>query len=126
TSRPVPTTSCGGSACCSACCPPSSICRSSRSRWRGWRRPERASSGGRNDDRRPRFAHMTNQFHPSVPIPKFASLRGTLVCELRNQRDTSNLLILVRFLDLKFLNKRAAIIIGTSNPPHYEARSVAI
>jgi hypothetical protein len=24
----------------------------------------------------------------SVPIPKFASLRGTLVCELRNQRDT--------------------------------------
>jgi hypothetical protein len=28
---------------------------------------------------------------PSVPIPKFASLRGTLVCELRNQRDTSNL-----------------------------------
>jgi hypothetical protein len=27
----------------------------------------------------------------SVPIPKFASLRGTLVCELRNQRDTSNL-----------------------------------
>ena len=41
TSAPVPTTSCGGSACCSACCPPSSICRSSRSRWRGsrWRRP---------------------------------------------------------------------------------------
>ena len=29
--------------------------------------------------------------HASVPIPKFASLRGTLVCELRNQRDTSNL-----------------------------------
>ena len=26
-----------------------------------------------------------------VPIPKFASLRGTLVCELRNRRDTSNL-----------------------------------
>ena len=26
-----------------------------------------------------------------VPIPKFASLRCTLVCELRNQRDTSNL-----------------------------------
>jgi hypothetical protein len=26
----------------------------------------------------------------SVPIPKFASLRGTLVCELRNQRDTGN------------------------------------
>ena len=27
----------------------------------------------------------------SVPIPKFASLRGTRVCELWNQRDTSNL-----------------------------------
>ena len=29
-------------------------------------------------------------------------------------------MILVRFLDLKFLHKRAAIIIGTSNPPHYQ------
>ena len=40
-STPARTTSCGGSACCSACCPPSSICRSSRSRWRGsrWRPP---------------------------------------------------------------------------------------
>src|SRR3954468_16019569 len=28
-------------------------------------------------------------------------------------------MILVRFLDLKFLHKRAAIKIGTSNPPHY-------
>src|SRR3954454_5778108 len=28
-------------------------------------------------------------------------------------------MILVRFLDLKFLHKRAAIMIGTSNPPHY-------
>ena len=28
---------------------------------------------------------------PSVPIPKFASLCGALACELRNQRDTSNL-----------------------------------
>ena len=27
-------------------------------------------------------------------------------------------MILVRFLDLKFLHKRAAIMIGTSNPPH--------
>jgi hypothetical protein len=33
----------------------------------------------------------------SVPIPKFASLCGTLVCELRNQRDTSKSMILVRF-----------------------------
>jgi len=29
----------------------------------------------------------------SVPIPQFASLCGTLICELRNRKDTSNLLI---------------------------------
>ena len=33
----------------------------------------------------------------SGPIPKFASLCGTLVCELRNIRTTSNSMILVRF-----------------------------
>jgi hypothetical protein len=43
----------------------------------------------------------------SVPIPKFAFLCGTLVCELRNPRDTSKSMILVRFLDLKFLHVRA-------------------
>ena len=37
---------------------------------------------------------------------------------LRNQRDTSNFIILVRHLDLKFLNELAAIMTGTSNPPH--------
>src|ERR1700704_6346963 len=31
----------------------------------------------------------------SVPIPKFARHRGTPGCELRNQRDTSNVMILV-------------------------------
>ena len=30
----------------------------------------------------------------------------------------SRSMILVRVLDLKFLHKRAAIMIGTSNPPH--------
>src|ERR1700704_3737561 len=54
----------------------------------------------------------------SVPIPKFAHPRGPLRYELRNQRDTSNFMILVRHLDLKFLNELAAIMIGTSNPPH--------
>ena len=54
----------------------------------------------------------------SVPIPKFAHPRGSPQCELRNQRDTSNFMILVRQLDLKFLNELAAIMIGTSNPPH--------
>src|SRR5262249_55344540 len=42
-------------------------------------------------------------FCASVPIPKFASPCGTILCELRNQRDTSKLMTLVWFLDLKFL-----------------------
>jgi hypothetical protein len=33
-------------------------------------------------------------------------------------RDTSKVMILVWFLDLKFLHERAAGMIGTSNPPH--------
>jgi hypothetical protein len=33
-------------------------------------------------------------------------------------------MILVRFLDLKFLQKLAAIMIGTSNPPHLVAMNV--
>ena len=65
--------------------------------------------------RPPKRCHFQNA---SVPIPKFAHPRGTLRCELRNQRDTSNFMILVRYLDLKFLNELAAIMIGTSNPPH--------
>ena len=40
----------------------------------------------------------------SVPIPKFANTRGTLSCELRNQRDTSNFMILVPLLNPKFAN----------------------
>ena len=39
----------------------------------------------------------------SVPIPKYAIHCSTRLCELRNQRDTANLMILVWFLDLKFL-----------------------
>ena len=34
---------------------------------------------------------------PSGPIPKFVSIRGTFRYELRNQRTTSNFMILVRF-----------------------------
>jgi hypothetical protein len=36
----------------------------------------------------------------------------------RNQRDTSKFMILVWFLDLKFLFGLAATIEGTSDPPH--------
>src|ERR1700730_8140005 len=39
----------------------------------------------------------------SAPIPTFASYRGTLLCERRNQRSTRKPMILVRFLNLKFL-----------------------
>jgi hypothetical protein len=38
----------------------------------------------------------------SVPIPKFARTSGTLSCELRNQRDTSNLMIPVPLMNPKF------------------------
>jgi hypothetical protein len=54
----------------------------------------------------------------SVPIPKFARVCRLFSCELRNQRDTSNFMILVWLLDLKFLSERAATTGGTSNPPH--------
>ena len=38
----------------------------------------------------------TSQFHiPGVPIPKFVSLCGILVYELRNRKDTSKSMILV-------------------------------
>jgi hypothetical protein len=42
------------------------------------------------------------------PIPKFARPRGTLKCELGNQRDISNRMTLVRSLDLKFLSELEA------------------
>jgi hypothetical protein len=48
-------------------------------------------------------AHQPRVCGTSVPIPKFARFFGTLSCELRNQRDPSKYIILVRFLDLKFL-----------------------
>src|SRR5215467_9092757 len=38
----------------------------------------------------------------SVPIPKFAIPCSTLSCELRNQRDTSKIMILVPLLNPKF------------------------
>jgi hypothetical protein len=38
----------------------------------------------------------------SVPIPKFAMPCSTLSCELRNQRDTSKVMILVPLLNPKF------------------------
>src|SRR3954465_15225355 len=55
---------------------------------------------------------------PSVPIPKFASPLRHPPMRTSESKGHQQSMILVRFLDLKFLYKRAAIMIGTSNPPH--------
>src|SRR5437899_9902037 len=54
----------------------------------------------------------------SVPIPKFAHPCGGLECELRNQRDTSNAMILVPLLNPKFANALAARRVRTSGSRH--------
>src|SRR5712691_10584761 len=46
---------------------------------------------------RARFRFNLIGTRASVPIPKFARVRSTFGCELRNQRDTSKFMILVRF-----------------------------
>jgi hypothetical protein len=45
---------------------------------------------------------------PGAPIPKFASTRGTSDANFGIKRGTSNFMILVRFLNLKFLHELAA------------------
>jgi hypothetical protein len=55
---------------------------------------------------------------PSVPIPKFASACGTLGSELRNQRDTSNSMVLVPLLNPKFATDLAARCVRTSGSGH--------
>ncbi len=66
----------------------------------------------------PRWLYQT-----SVANPKFAISRGSSASEFRIQSHTSNLLILVWFSDLKFLNVDAMQISGTSNPPHWRRRA---
>src|SRR6476619_4516457 len=65
-----------------------------------------------------RDCHTARRAAASVAFPTFVSFRSTRFYERRKQRNTSNFMILVRHLDLKFLNELAAIMIGTSNPPH--------
>ena len=55
-----------------------------------------AVSPGDNTVMGPSWVNLAR--HTSVPIPKFARSVGTLSCELRNQRDPSKYIILVRFL----------------------------
>ena len=58
------------------------------------------------------------RFGPSVANPKFAiSGRGT-VSEFRIQSHTSNILYLLWYSDLKFINAVATKMTGTSKPPH--------
>jgi len=51
----------------------------------------------------------------SAPIPKFASHRGTSVCELRNQRCTSNILIPSAAFEFEVPKRVCRNMIGTSN-----------
>jgi hypothetical protein len=53
-----------------------------------------------------------------VLIPKFASLRGNLVCELRNRKDTGNLLFPVWLWFRSPHDGLAAAMMRTSEPPH--------
>src|SRR2546428_12151646 len=50
----------------------------------------------------------------SVPIPKFANIFGTLSCELRNQRDTSNSMILVPLFEPEVCNRIPGTGVRTS------------
>src|SRR5437764_15445396 len=49
--------------------------------------------------------HRPRHSPASVPIPKFANLCGTLQCELRNQRDTSNSMVLVPLFEPEVRNR---------------------
>src|SRR5712691_4961542 len=61
--------------------------------WAGTGSPNRALRPAQRHDRK-----------TAVPIPKFARARGTISCELRNQRDTSNSMILVPLFESEVRN----------------------
>ena len=65
-----------------------------------------------------RVGASRDSFITSVPIPKFAQACGSLGCELRNQRGTSKLMILVPLLNLKFFIELAGSLERTSNSQH--------
>jgi hypothetical protein len=69
---------------------------------------------------RPDFVHTANESKKpaSVANPKFVLPWSEARNEFRIQNHTTNLLNLVWFTDLKFLNADAMEITGTSNPPH--------
>jgi len=53
----------------------------------------------------------------SVPIPKFASLRGMLSRELRNQRNTRNINASSAAYEFEVPKRASRKLIGTSNSP---------
>jgi hypothetical protein len=67
-----------------------------------------------------RLAAVRGKVHhsTSVPIPKFATVRGTLRSELQKSKDTSNSMILVRLFEFEVPKRMRLDMIGTSNSPH--------
>ena len=63
-------------------------------------------------------AQVPRRQHTSLANPKFAIPLSNSPSEFRIQSYASNLLILVWFSNLKFLNEGAMMIPGTSNSPH--------
>ena len=55
---------------------------------------------------------------PSVPVPTLVSHRSTYVYKRRNPRDTNNSMILAWLWIRRSYEGLAAMLIGTSNPPH--------
>src|SRR5712672_2578419 len=51
----------------------------------------------------PPYRFLVSGTRSSAPIPTFASFRGNLFCQRRNQRSTRKSMILARFLTLKLL-----------------------
>src|SRR5439155_25144701 len=70
-----------------------------------WARASRRSAVDINLDGVRTRPRCTLQLQASVPIPKFARLCGNLGCELRNQRDTSNSMILVPLFEPEVRNR---------------------
>src|SRR6476661_4145907 len=65
----------------------------------------------------PAVINVIDATHPSVLIPKFVSLHGILVYELRNRKDTGKSMILVWLLVQKSAYELAAAMMRSSESP---------
>ena len=88
-------------------------------------RPPRSTEGAGQYQRKNSSAHIHSSLSllASARLPKLASARGKLGCELRNQRGTSNSMILVRFFEFEAPKRICRELIGTSNSPHWRQDS---